>query len=317
AAAPEPEPADIARPAEPAPAEPVPPAPTWDQVADLVRDRLAEILDIPSDQIAADRAFDELGLDSIFRMDLAQAVNRVWTLDLRGAEMYEYDTIDKVADYVMTRAPQPAADPEQALHDLLTAVTGRPLDPPRSFTDNGLTSFNMLRTGSAREKQFGSLRKTLLFDQPTVRELAAHLTGRFGAAAVAAVHPPVENEPADDPPPDPGPATGPLVVRRDSVAPELAGTVDGLDRRFGMESGLAGRDIAPLMFLGSTRQGYFTFSRRGDALLAWSFVGPDGYLPELVAEWLDYARQRGLAPNLLSLTRLENVAGVEFTSTAI
>src|SRR5213078_78816 len=94
AAAPEPEPADIARPAEPAPAEPVPPAPTWDQVADLVRDRLAEILDIPSDQIAADRAFDELGLDSIFRMDLAQAVNRVWSLDLRGAEMYEYDTID-------------------------------------------------------------------------------------------------------------------------------------------------------------------------------------------------------------------------------
>src|SRR5205814_574016 len=126
----------------------------------------------------------------------------------------------------------------------------------------------MLRTVAALEKQLGSLPKTLLFDQPTVPELAAHLTECFGAAAVGAVQPP-DAEPEAEIPVGRGQGAGPLVVRRTGIAevPGLAGAVEELDRRYGMETGLAGRDIAPLMFLGSDRQGYFTFSRRGDALL--------------------------------------------------
>src|SRR5438046_8997222 len=132
--------------------------------------------------------------------------------------------------------------------------------------------------------------------------MSTHRAGCFGGAMVGSGQSPGGGGEADIAG-GRGQGAGQLVVGRTGIAvvPGLAGAVEELARRYGMETGLAGRDIAPLMFLGSDRQGYFTFSRRGDALLAWSYVGPDGCLSDLVAEWLDYARQHGLAPNLLSL----------------
>ncbi|MEV6905355.1 GNAT family N-acetyltransferase, partial [Amycolatopsis sp. NPDC051372] len=124
--------------------------------------------------------------------------------------------------------------------------------------------------------------------------------------------------------PRPGPAAsqepytgGALVVEKKALAgqPELASAVAGLESAYGREGGLPGRDIAPLIFLGAGRTAYFNFSVRDDAMLTWSYVGPTEEMPALATEFVRYGQAHGLAANIVSLIRLEEVDGVRFTAT--
>src|SRR4051794_15342003 len=149
----------------------------------------------------------------------------------------------------------------------------------------------MLRTITVLERAFGTLRKTLLFDQPTVAAVAAELLDRFGAEAVtrfladdqvlaAAKQPqpqphlspatPTTPTTPRTPQADPGPE--PVVVLKRSLPdhPELAALVADLDSVHAKEGGLAGRDIAPYALIGAERLGYFNVSIRSDLLFAWS-----------------------------------------------
>ncbi|SCE73393.1 SDR family NAD(P)-dependent oxidoreductase [Micromonospora tulbaghiae] len=220
-------------------------------------------------------------------------------------------------------AHEPApADPrtvEGLLATLISDLVGRPVDGGRTFQDDGFTSFDMLKVVAALEKRFGSLRKTLLFDQPTVGRLAAFLTEAHGVRAVERLRHAGPDGPARDtavagpPPEDDGPV---VVAKRDLPAqPGLAATVAELERRYGKEGGLPGRDIAPLIFLGADRDGYFNFSRRDDIVLAWSYVGSEERFPALTAQWTAWARRNGLKPSLLSMIRLTEVDGVPFSAT--
>ncbi|HEU5333226.1 MAG TPA: SDR family NAD(P)-dependent oxidoreductase [Actinocrinis sp.] len=109
----------------------------------------------------------------------------------------------------------------------------------------------------------------------------------------------------------------PIVVVKRSLAsqPELARIVAELDRAHAKEGGLAGRDIAPLAFLGSARAGYFNISIRDDVLFSWSYVGSADYFPVLAGELFAYARANGVRPNFLSLLPLESVAGEPIAAT--
>lgn len=345
-----------------------------------IREHLARILAMPAEEIEGDRPFAELGLDSIFRMDLARKLGAAYGLELKAEDMYEHDSVDALAAHITSlTAPSggrpthdgdargshtpnghaPAAGApaggalsgnrtsemngnhafamrgddaehgdgreaaERAVRDLVESVIRRPLDPTRSFEHNALTSFDMLRVISALEKRLGGLRKSLLFDRPTLAELTRWLRDTFGAAAVASLGASGDGAPSRVGPGIPDGATGssasravessaeekgaPLIVPRAAVAgrPGLREVVADLERRYAKETGLAGRDIAPLLFLGSSRQGFFTFSQRDDDLFSWSYVGSEEHFTELAAEYLDYARGRGLRASFLSLRRLE------------
>ncbi|SDD61903.1 SDR family NAD(P)-dependent oxidoreductase [Actinokineospora iranica] len=291
-------------------------------VRELLRDKLAEILALPAEEIADDSSFIELGLDSIFRMDFARLLNTALGTDLKASELYEYDTIDQLAafvatvdadnsvDAVDTRVVALSGNPVELVHRFIADELGREFDPAISFTDNGFSSFDMLRVVDALEKRFGALRKTLLFDHPTVAELTTQLDGDIAAKLAA---------PAT---PNPGivlPARegGWTVLEKDRLPeqPEFARIIADLERDHGREGGLPGRDIAPLVFLGSERKGYFNFSRRDEVIFSWSYVGPEEHFPRLAREYVDYAQANGLQPNLLGLDRLEDAEGIPFTAT--
>ncbi|WP_198520502.1 SDR family NAD(P)-dependent oxidoreductase [Kitasatospora sp. CB02891] len=344
-------------------------APGADAIATLLRDQLATILGTAAADIGDDVPFAELGLDSIYRMDLARLLNTTYSLDLKAAELYDFDTVAKLSGFVAPlcgptptvpvapvapvapAAPPVAAAPvapvapavpaapavptvspgaaapaagdlEELLLGALAEALGRPVDRQLTFTDNGFTSFDMLKSVAALEKQFGALRKTLLFDHPTVAELAVALGGSHGSDAARLLRDGAGRTADPSPAAADGAARsayrgGALVVEKTGLAdrPEIAAVVADLEHRYGREGGLPGRDIAPLIFLGAARTAYFNFSRRGDAMLTWSYVGPTEQMPALAAEYVEYGRAHGIDPNIVSLIRLEEEAGVRFTAT--
>ncbi|MEU8367268.1 SDR family NAD(P)-dependent oxidoreductase [Micromonospora tulbaghiae] len=298
------------------PAGTVPAAPA--EVAEAVRDCVARVLGADRTEITADRAFADLGLDSIFRMELARLVVATFDVEITAADLYEHDTVEAVAALVAagTRAPRPAT-PGDGVEEIVAGVLERPVEPGRTFADSGLTSFDMLRVVGALEQRYGALPKTLLFDHPTMADLTAFLAGRSAGTGV-------RTEPGDGPR-----ATGrtiesgaevdgePVVVRKRTLPgrPALRDLLADLDRRHAKEGGLAGRDIAPYAFVDSERAGYVNFSVRGDDVFAWSFVGHHDHFHDLVAEWIAWARRHGLRPNFLSLAHLTEVAGEPVTAT--
>ncbi|MEV0016819.1 SDR family NAD(P)-dependent oxidoreductase [Streptomyces tendae] len=320
--------ADTAPPAAPATAAA---GPSVTEIRATVRGLVADVLGLSAADLAHDTPFADLGLDSIFRMDVARALNDRHGLDLQGAELYEYDTIAALADHVLaaiaTGAPRPGPreippppapdgrdDARDALRQVLEEALGRPFDPAVTFEDNGFTSFDMLRGVSALEAGIGALPKALLFERPTLDRLTDYLCETHGEQAVARVRPPA---PQETPAPAPGPATGARTLTRTEVAadPELGPVVAELERRYGKESGLGGRNIAPHLFVGAERRGLFALSKRDRALLVWNYTGPEDHFAELAAEYFDHARRTGLRPNLLSLVRLAEVGGEPVTAT--
>ncbi|MEU4447808.1 SDR family NAD(P)-dependent oxidoreductase [Actinosynnema sp. NPDC050801] len=294
------------------------------EVDEVVRRVVADVLGV-TPQAVGDRSFTDIGLDSVFRMDVARTLNERYGVDLRGADLYEHDDVRALSGRITDRAPTDAGPrPVEVLTRFLEGALGRPLDPAHTFEENGFSSFDMLRSVSALEKHFGAQRKTLLFDRPTVAELADHLAESHGTAALLRVAPgddtdetgetgetgdvPVVEPPADDP--------AVLVPRsRVAVDPSLRVLVAELDAAHGKETGLAGRDIAPVLFFGRARDGYFACSHRDRDLLVWSYVGPADRFAALADEYARFARARGLRPNLLSLLRLDELAGAPCTAT--
>lgn len=88
-----------------------------------------------------------------------------------------------------------------------------------------------------------------------------------------------------------------------------------LDRQHAREGGLPGRDIAPLIFLSSSRDGYLNFTERDGLLLAWSCVCAQDRFQNLIDEWVAWARDNGMRPNLFAMQAVETVAGQPFTAT--
>ncbi|WP_433498361.1 SDR family NAD(P)-dependent oxidoreductase [Sphaerimonospora sp. CA-214678] len=375
-----------------------------ERMIEMVRERVGAVLGLGPDQIPHDRSFTELGLDSIYRIELTRGLNATLGLELQAAELYEHDTVDALAAYLTTvsgaavsgntvsgntvsgstvsgaavpgntvpgstvsavsvsdgaaSAVPPPTVPD-ALRDLIEAVVGRSLDPVRNFTDNAFTSFDMLRVISALERRFGALRKTLLFDRPTLADLTAHLIEEYGEQRSAELLRSGREEPTappsagvrldqpvstpvstpkstpvstsvPTPTPTPTPtqmpvtaATGPLMPEREPVIvrkrelaahPGVSAVLAEIDRAYAKEGGLAGRDIAPLAFLGAGGRAYFNASRRGRDLFAWSYAGPEEDFPVLAGQWLAYAERHGLRPNFLSMVPLREVDGVPLTA---
>ncbi|MGW8063186.1 SDR family NAD(P)-dependent oxidoreductase [Streptomyces ziwulingensis] len=329
---------DTAPPAATSPT-PAPPAeetsPSATGIRATVRTLIADVLGLPAADFADDTPFADLGLDSIFRMDVARALNDKHGLDLQGAELYEHDTIAALADHVQTALrtgtarpaprelpPSPAPtdrddvrdDARAALRQVLEHVLGRSFEPAVTFEDNGFTSFDMLRGVSALETGLGALPKALLFERPTLDQLTDFLCETHGERTVARVRPPAQQHT-----PAPAPATRARLLTRTEAATdlELGAVLAELERRHGKESGLGGRDIAPHLFVGADRRGFFALSQRDGAMLVWNYTGPEDHFTELAAEFFDYARHTGLRPNLLSLVRLAEVGGDPVTATPL
>lgn len=61
---------------------------------------LAEVLFIEVDQVDNDKAFTELGLDSVLSLEFTQKINHQLGVKLKTARLYDYSTINKLANYL-------------------------------------------------------------------------------------------------------------------------------------------------------------------------------------------------------------------------
>jgi acyl transferase domain-containing protein/enoyl-CoA hydratase/carnithine racemase/pimeloyl-ACP methyl ester carboxylesterase/NADP-dependent 3-hydroxy acid dehydrogenase YdfG/tryptophanase len=311
---------------------------------------LAGILLIDVEQLSPEAGFSELGLDSILRMDLTRALNDEFGVALSGADLYEMDTVAKLVAVLAGEAAAPVEAPAAAaaavaagceaalpppvnaqaaadapsagpqLARLITALTGIAPQPDEDFAAAGLTSFDMLKVIARLERGLGPLAKTLLFDFPTVEALAGWLGERFEASRVQAALDGEAAQPQAQLTVDTveHSEAGAVVVSKRQLDrhPDLEASVAAMERAWGKEQGLPGRDIAPFVFLGAGDIGYLHFAERDGLLLAWNSCVDEANFPALVAQWVEWARARGFRPNLLSLSPITEVAGRAFRSTA-
>ncbi|HET9485211.1 MAG TPA: phosphatidylglycerol lysyltransferase domain-containing protein, partial [Xanthomonadales bacterium] len=109
-----------------------------------------------------------------------------------------------------------------------------------------------------------------------------------------------------------------LLPERDALAhPELGPLVRKLFEESNNE-GSASRGIkhiAPNLFIGGARRGYFNYSRHRKVLLVYAYTGADEYFSEVAAELLAHCESRGYQLNILSHRAIDSIGGAAFTAT--
>jgi polyketide synthase PksN len=210
-------------------------------------------------------------------------------------------------------------------------------DSSTPFGELGVDSFRVLKLIKALEADFGTLPKTLLFENFNIGALAQYfvdqhagvVSAKFPAPAPARpaqaqVHAPA---PAEAPGPAPAaPAPVPAAPRAQPLRllernlpqhPELQAVVEALFERHKNEGCVSRgtRNIAPNLFVGSAQKGYFNYSRSGSTLLVYAYTGPQDYLPEVSAELYRYCAEKKFQLNIFTDQAVPPIDGVAFSAT--
>ncbi|HYC89890.1 MAG TPA: SDR family NAD(P)-dependent oxidoreductase [Thermoanaerobaculia bacterium] len=225
---------------------------------------------------------------------------------------------------------------ETYLKSLISEVSGSraDFDSHAPFGELGIDSFHVLKVIRRLEKDFGTLPKSLLFENFTIHDLARYfvqkhepvLSAKFAdrlpireTAAVAANPPqPAPAAVVVTPVPAPAAAEPIRILEKDAYAdPELGPLVRELFERYKVEACVSRgtRRIGPNLFIGSSRRGYFNYGRSRDIILVYGFTGPREYLPELMEEMYRYCESRGFQLNALAAEEFPPVGGRAFTAT--
>lgn len=207
------------------------------------------------------------------------------------------------------------------------------LDSSAPFAELGIDSFRALKIVKQLEEDFGTLPKTLLFENFNITDLSNYLASKYGqlCAKLAGVgaDPGVPRVKPAAPRPE---ATK---VRREEPArrrdsrpllrterealtdPGLGTLVRELFDRHKNEAGASrgARKIAPHLFIGRERRGYFNYARSKDIVLAYAYTGPDDYFPTLAQEMLDHCKTQGLQLNVFTDRVIEAVGTTAFSAT--
>ncbi|TWI44010.1 polyketide synthase PksN [Pseudoduganella flava] len=215
---------------------------------------------------------------------------------------------------------------------LLPEGASRDVDVQAPFGELGIDSFRVLKIIKALEGDFGVLPKTLLFEHFNIDSLARYFAEHHGAALATrmAAAPQAARRPAAPQPAAmsaPAPASIPVAApektpirlfERDLPRhPELAAVVAALFERHKNEGCVSRgtRNIAPNLFIGSARKGYFNYSRSNDLILVYAYTGPEDYFAESAAEMQRYCVERGFQLNIFVDAVIEAIDGVPFSAT--
>lgn len=213
-------------------------------------------------------------------------------------------------------------------------------DAETPFGELGVNSFLILKILKRLEQDFGTLPKTLLFENFNVRDLAryfvkAHadvLMRKFGDAPPPARAPAMQ---AETPRPHAAPAQAvpaAVIAPAAVVAPPLPTMVAlrHLDRypqlsqrraeifhQYKNECSVSRGTamIAPLLFFGDEQRGYFNCGKGRGILLAYGYTGPDEHFVPLAEQLYRYCDAHGLQFNLFVEDRLPALCGKAFSAT--
>ncbi|UAW64836.1 SDR family NAD(P)-dependent oxidoreductase [Mycoavidus sp. HKI] len=192
---------------------------------------LAEVLYLECAEIDAEYPFVELGLDSITGVEWAQLINQSFGLSLPVTRLYDYPTIRRLAEHLSPMVLSVPAEP-LANHETSTDIMDSPvletssscpaslkilqeeltkslaevlylecteIDTEYPFVELGLDSITGVEWAQSINQSFGlSLPVTRLYDYPTIRRLAEHLSPMVLSAQSAAVaHHPIAGNATD------------------------------------------------------------------------------------------------------------------------
>ena len=179
------------------------------------------------------------------------------------------------------------------------------------FGELGIDSFYVLKIVKRLEADFGNLPKTLLFENFNIHDLAIYFGKKHQDTLVkkfeselnrshSATHfadGNLKSVAIPDAPIAPTQAVLPaaaisvsaqktpiLILEKDTPAyPEIDLLVKNLFAEYKNESSVSRgtRNIAPNIFIGSERRGYFNYSRSKNIILAYGYTGPKDYFPGL------------------------------------
>ena len=219
-------------------------------------------------------------------------------------------------------------------------------DAETPFGELGVNSFLILKILKRLEQDFGTLPKTLLFENFNVRDLAryfvkAHtdvLMRKFGDATPPARAPAMQAEPPR-PHAQPAPAVLAQTVPAAAIAPPAAVAAPPLPtmvalrhlerypqlsqrraeifHKYKNESSVSRGTamIAPLLFFGDEQRGYFNCGKGRGILLAYGYTGPDEHFVPLAEQLYRYCDAHGLQFNLFVEDRLPALCGKAFSAT--
>lgn len=236
-------------------------------------------------------------------------------------------------EHIMTDQDRLTACAENHLKFLIaeaTGAAGAEFDAFAPFGELGIDSFRVLKIVKALEADFGTLPKTLLFEHFNINDLAryfvehhaATLSGKLageGAGAPAAAPPAAAPRAVARPAPVAAtPAQPVLLPEADAHAdPELGPLVKDLFDRYKNDGSVSRgtRNIAPNLFIGSARKGYFHYARSRNIILAYGYTGPADYFEAVARELYEHCDRHGLQLNMLAAEELASIGGAAFSST--
>ncbi|MEA2491981.1 MAG: polyketide synthase PksN, partial [Acidobacteriota bacterium] len=195
-----------------------------------------------------------------------------------------------------------------------------------AFGELGINSFQVLKILKKLEHDFGTLPKSLLFESFNVHDLARYFTRHHEATLRALL---ADRSPVQRPKPvvvreqrqkvTAPAAAAPIVIReRNAYAhPELKDLVAELYARHKIEGSVSRgtRVIAPNLFIGSARRGYFHYARSRDLIVVYGYTGPEDYLPALLAEIDGYCTAGNLQLNILTDDPIASIGDRPFSAT--
>lgn len=209
------------------------------------------------------------------------------------------------------------------------ADTALVFDAETPFGELGVNSFLVLKILKRLEQDFGTLPKTLLFENYNVRDLARYfvrthaevLMRKFADAPSFAPVPSTELRSVHVPPSQAAVVehASPMMIaiRHLDRYPQLSQRRLDIFRQYKNESSVSRGTamIAPLLFFGEAQRGYFNCGKGKGILLAYGYTGPEDHFLPLAEQLYRYCDSNGLQFNLFAEDRLPEICGKAFSAT--
>lgn len=210
-------------------------------------------------------------------------------------------------------------------------------DSSTPFQELGIDSFRVLQIIKKLEEEFGTLPKTLLFENFNISDLSHYFVNKYEQALSDkfAKGKQIPDNPVHSAKRSLKPIevfsevvvsqgnktiqkTPILILEKDArTHPELGELVKKLFDHYKNEGSASRgtRNIAPNLFIGSEKQGYFNYSRSKNIILVYAYTGPSDYFPVIVEEMYHHCVNNNLEFNFFSADPNVTIGNVSFSAT--
>lgn len=227
----------------------------------------------------------------------------------------------------------------KALFSETSGLLTSDFDSFASFGELGINSFHVLKIISRLEGDFGALPKSLLFENFNIHDLTDYFVGKYrdtltakfaeGAPAANSVAPTGPRQSLrveDTAETKPSTASRSNAMGTEAAAirilaaeackhPELGKLVETLFDRYKIAVSRGTKRIAPNLFIGSARRGYFNYGRSRNMILLYGYTGPRDYQPVLLEEVHRYCAAKDFQLNIIAEEEILSIGGTSCSAT--